>query len=104
MSQVVRRDYSKLELLVKKIVSRLSCRVVRSGIRVFFTLFYRPQNKSSTVKKPQPPKGRKTRKQESSVEEDDDDDDDEDTPKRQTRRRVAAKVRYVIVSLVQSKI
>uniref|UniRef100_A0A4W5MY76 Chromodomain helicase DNA binding protein 2 n=1 Tax=Hucho hucho TaxID=62062 RepID=A0A4W5MY76_9TELE len=81
-----------------KLVSRLSCRVVRSGIHVyvFDSIFYRPQNKSSTVKK-QPPKGRKTRKQESSVEEDDDDDDDdddEDTPKRQTRRRVSAKVSY----------
>ena len=60
-------------------------------------IFYRPQTKSTPVKKQQLQKGRKTRKQESSIEEDDDDDDDDDdeddTPKRQTRRRVAAKVR-----------
>uniref|UniRef100_A0A8D3BXA4 Chromodomain helicase DNA binding protein 2 n=1 Tax=Scophthalmus maximus TaxID=52904 RepID=A0A8D3BXA4_SCOMX len=64
-------------------------------------LFYRPQTKSSTVKKQLSQKGRKSRKPESSAEEDEDDDDDDDeddddeegTPKRQTRRRGATKVK-----------
>uniref|UniRef100_A0A3B5AN49 Chromodomain helicase DNA binding protein 2 n=1 Tax=Stegastes partitus TaxID=144197 RepID=A0A3B5AN49_9TELE len=62
------------------------------------SVFYRPQTKSSTVKKQLSQKGRKSRRQESSAEEDDEDDDDddddeEDTPKRQTRRRGATKVK-----------
>uniref|UniRef100_A0A665UVX6 Uncharacterized protein n=1 Tax=Echeneis naucrates TaxID=173247 RepID=A0A665UVX6_ECHNA len=67
---------------------------------VLNSVFYRPQTKSSTVKKQQSQKGRKSRKPESSAEEDDDEDDDddddddeEDTPKRQTRRRGATKVK-----------
>lgn len=70
------------------------------------TAFYRPQTKSSAVKKQLSQKGRKSRKQDSSAEDDDeedddddDDDDEDDTPKRQTRRRGATKVKRCISQL-----
>ena len=70
-------------------------------------VFYRPQTKSSSVKKQISQKGKKNRKAESSGEDDDDDDDEdddddddeEDTPKRQTRGRGATKVKRWISKL-----
>lgn len=91
--------------------NKLLCQVSRFVVLIHFSglhvcvlncLCYRPQNKSTTVKKQLSQKGRKSRKQESSPEDDDDDDDEgddddeddeEDTPKRQTRRRGATKVK-----------